>query len=497
MKRIFIFLLGLCLIVFIFGTDNIAYDYQEEYFNHGHEHDNYDEYISYFEDKDDCGCCHEDFDIDTKCNDCYLNCSGLECNCENKSFSDKGLVVDSVELSSLLNVEDKRLLSREQLIKLENYYHSLSEEELTQLYIDNQAKGSTTPTNRGYWDNQDIVTYSEKKVNNSYYFENFYIDYSNPYNKDETCGYVASASLLGWHDTFSSNNFIPDTLSYGSFSNIDTTLELEMTNNINPKYHVGSKDSTTGPTVQFHDYLYELGQDNGKEHWITQIGMADVMRYHISQQTNLGSSVTVDNTWLIFQTKKVETYIDSGIPVTGMFLTYEYAYENPDGSIGMIYTQTNMAAAHSVVIYGYKETSDGVWYYAHSGWQGSSEGRMLIRRISGSSNQDFAWIQYNGSHVCSDNYKVKHGSCVVDVCAKCMPTQFTLDESTVNYDYYTHNGCSDNTRVAVTHKYNTVVGTTATQHTKKCDNCTRTITENHQALNGDNQVPSYIRQAIN
>lgn len=54
MKRIFIFLLGLCLIVFIFGTDNIAYDYQEEYFNHRHEHDNYDEYISYFEDKDAC-----------------------------------------------------------------------------------------------------------------------------------------------------------------------------------------------------------------------------------------------------------------------------------------------------------------------------------------------------------------------------------------------------------------------------------------------------------
>lgn len=239
----------------------------------------------------------------------------------------------------------------------------------------------------------------EYDITNSFFFENFYIDDDHEFNYTESCAIVATSLLLSYYDVFFNDNIVPDIIEYEGceyltrnyiaqdvvHNSIDSSLskdtdgfyidtwnqrnfhktgEWEFTGNMSNIEFI----SPAGPTRRFHNYLVEMAKDN--DYFVPYEGMTILNVYNLINKhldyVNFTSIDAVTN----FNDLHIIDCLNNDIPVILGMCGYEYFYEF--GSMNSLPRTIGIAsgamACHSVVAYGYQNTSIGTFYHVNMGW---------------------------------------------------------------------------------------------------------------------------------
>lgn len=211
------------------------------------------------------------------------------------------------------------------------------------------------------------------------------------YNLDGTCSYVSLALLMGYYNQEIEKVYknprgalIPETVYSNRENKSIRTLKQSQTN---PDIYIPSKE--------YHDYIYkDVGLDKlKKSHWMSQQGTAQTMDYLIENNSEYHKTKEINPKYAtVFGS--IKSHIDKGRPVIGTFLKYKYYV--PDK--GKYYNSVSMSNAHSVVIYGYRETNAGLYYLCHMGWGGQEYTNVWITS-AGLGRYGYAFIDVNDKNM--------------------------------------------------------------------------------------------------
>lgn len=234
-----------------------------------------------------------------------------------------------------------------------------------------------------------------------------------PQNWWGECGIVALSILLGYHDTFNNDNFIPNDITYVaryynwvsttrsssngeyvfSYSQIENLTKQATTQYLDVStYSFDQWDSMPGTTYAMHDYLF----DNYMQTF-AGVGMEDVgypmldgelkSTVNAYLQANcavLSNKIDVMSGCLFFTHAKPIEYINEGLPTCLVLQSYK--------------TSTGEGDWHDVVAYGYQDQK----FLTHFGWwPGSVSGAAIV--INEATIYGYYTFRYTGEHIHSKN----------------------------------------------------------------------------------------------
>lgn len=258
-------------------------------------------------------------------------------------------------------------------------------------------------------------------VNHADYFKN--LTYF-PENWWGECGLIALSILLGYHDTFNNDNFIPNDKKYGARyyvpnSDGDLYLQMTVTENISKFATINYKDVTyypytdwsvmPGTSYAMRDYLFDnymktsfgIGSPDFGYPMLNGELERTVKGYMEANCPELLNKIEVETGNTFYMHKKVKKLLDAGVPTCMILQTYQYAstLSSKDGG------------DHIVVGYGYQ----GDRYVTHFGWSPNSKRNASVI-LAKANIQGYYTFKYFGEHVHSTNVRMKNGSKIKYIC---------------------------------------------------------------------------------
>jgi hypothetical protein len=310
---------------------------------------------------------------------------------------------------------------------------------------------------------KEVVIQNEKFIKDEFFFKNFIIEET--YNVYGTCGYVSAAILLSYYDNFYNSDIVPDKINGTITTKTSSATEIDIKNISNGP----------GPTKGFHDSLVDFGASKGYQTWLTASATKNIMNSFVSQYSSIGSN-KLEGTSVngLFNSKvitQMKEKIDDNIPVIVCMISYKYYLEGEGTKVS-----DSMENPHIVVLTGYRETSDGIYFSSHFGWDGSNSSRAWVKPLR---VYDYTYMTYTGDHQHSDKYLFPHENHVIKLCpCQDITDNFTLVSSTETYDIFKCNRCLSIIGNQE-HQFVEVINFDGTSHILKCEYCDRHTSRPH------------------
>ncbi|MBQ7275765.1 MAG: hypothetical protein IJS58_00820 [Bacilli bacterium] len=231
-------------------------------------------------------------------------------------------------------------------------------------------------------------------INDDLYFKNLWFY---PNNNENSCGYVALSILLGYLDTYKSDDTLPDSMLINGIDcqimykmSINNTY-LPVNANLNTSYWPYSPTTSDSLKLLLMNYGYSIFNSYPS----SANNIIDVFE-------SFADDYIYDNTNYICDYQStpgvgnfIKDKVDSGIPVITCMLYFEY-------------NNNHYSFVHDVVVFGYKNDI----FMAHSGWNNGYHIILLNNILF----DDAMTIEYLGNHSHSSNYQWEKGECTGTFC---------------------------------------------------------------------------------
>lgn len=314
-----------------------------------------------------------------------------------------------------------------------------------------------------------------------------------PENWFGECGLIALSILLGYLDTFHNDNFIPNGRTYSSRYYVDNKNvdkdgdeiydsviinEEELIKKVEHIYLEGdtyelSEWSTMympGTNFSLRDYLldnymhtYGIWEKPGvkdlKKNRPSPMADEELKKtfndYIADNCPHLKNSYSIRSGNIVYTHQHPKDYLDLGVPTILVLAKYNY------GSRG-----NDELKWHDVVAYGYKDDK----FLVHMGW-GPNTPTYTEIVISNATIYGYFAVEYNGTHVHSQNLYMKNNSDIYWICGCGYKHQHIYDYQYLNDSE--HSGtCSCGISIIEPHEWKFIKGKTFIDPIARyCDKC--------------------------